>query len=320
MMLPQGQMTVYRSLAELPPAFGPSIAAIGNFDGVHRGHQQILAAIIAQARSQRARSIAITFEPHPDQFLRPTSAPMLLTPTPERLLRLAATGVDAILLLPFDHALAELSARDFVRTVLVEALALRGLHEGANFRFGHRAEAGVVELARFGAEYGFTLHVHQAVRVHGLEVSSSAIRQYVAGGDMTRARWMLGRAFTIVSTPIRDRGVGSRLLVPTINLAPCSGQLPASGVYVTCLTVNGRRFQAVTNVGNRPTFAGAGFSIESHILDFEPIDLTPETPIELAFLHRLRPEVAWPSPEALKAQILRDVAQAKRYHRLASRC
>jgi len=242
---------------------------------------------------------------------------MLLTPTPERLLRLAATGVDAILLLPFDHALAELSARDFVRTVLVEALALRGLHEGANFRFGHRAEAGVVELARFGAEYGFTLHVHQAVRVHGLEVSSSAIRQYVAGGDMTRARWMLGRSFTIVSTPIRDRGVGSRLLVPTINLAPCSGQLPASGVYVTCLTVNGRRFQAVTNVGNRPTFAGAGFSIESHILDFEPIDLTPETPIELAFLHRLRPEVAWPSPEALKAQILRDVAQAKRYHRLA---
>lgn len=318
MKLPRGQMTVYRSLAELPPAFGPSVVTIGNFDGVHRGHQQILSAVIAEARSLRARTVALTFDPHPDHFLRPAQAPLLLTPMDVRLRLLAATGIDAAVVLPFDAALAGLSARDFVRQVLVDALGVRGLHEGANFRFGHRAEAGVAELARFGTEFGFALHVHPAVHVHGLEVSSSAVRERVASGDMTRARWMLGRPFAVRSTPMRDRSVGSRLLVPTINLAPYAGQLPAFGVYVTCLAISSRRFQAVTNVGNRPTFAGAGFSVESHILDFDPVELSPETPIELEFLYRLRPERTWPSPEALKAQILKDVARAQRYFRLAS--
>ncbi len=311
-------MIVYRSLAELPPGFGPSVVTIGNFDGVHRGHQQILAAALAQARALGCRAVALTFDPHPDHYLRPDHAPLLLTPIDERLRLLAATGIDATLVLPFDAALAGLSAHDFVRTVLVDALGIRGLHEGANFRFGHRAEAGVAELSRFGVEYGFTVHVHPAVHVHGLEVSSSAIRERVAAGDMTRARWMLGHPFAVRSTSVRDRGVGARLLVPTVNLAPYAGQLPAFGVYVTYLHVGSRRFQAVTNVGNRPTFAGAGFSVESHILDFEPIDLGPETPVEIEFLHRLRPEIAWPSPEALKAQIFKDVAQAKRYFRLLS--
>ena len=311
-----GQMTVHRSLAELPPGFGPAVVTIGNFDGVHRGHQQILAAVLDEARSLRARAVALTFDPHPDHFLRPADAPLLLTPIDERLRLLAETGIDATVVLPFEDALASLSARDFVRTVLVDALGVRGLHEGSNFRFGHHAEAGVAELARFGAEYGFALHVHSAVHVHGLEVSSSAIRDHVAAGDMTCARWMLGRPFAVLSTTMRDRGVGSRLLVPTVNLAAYRGQLPAFGVYVTCLTIGSRRFQAVTNVGNRPTFAGAGFSVESHILDFEPIDLSPETPVELQFLHRLRPERTWPSPEALKVQIFKDVARAKRYFRL----
>ena len=310
-----GQMTVYRALAELPPGFGPTVVTIGNFDGVHRGHQQILAAVLAEARSLRARAVALTFDPHPDHFLRPADAPLLLTPIEERMRLLAETGIDATVVLPFDAALASLSARDFVRTVLIDALGVRGLHEGSNFRFGHRAEAGVAELARFGAEYGFFLHVHPAVHVHGLEVSSSAIRERVAAGDMTRARWLLGRPFAVLSTTMRDRGVGSRLLVPTVNLAPYTGQLPAFGVYATCLTIGRRRFQAVTNIGNRPTFAGAGFSVESHILDFEPIDLSPETPVKLQFLYRLRAEMTWPSPEALKAQIFKDVARAKRYFR-----
>ncbi len=314
----RGQMIVYRSLTEVPPGCGPSVVTIGNFDGVHRGHQQILAAALAQARALGCRAVALTFDPHPDHYLRPDHAPLLLTPISERLRLLAATGIEATLVLPFDAALAGLSAHDFVRAVLVDALGVRGLHEGANFRFGHRAEAGVAELVTFGAEYGFTVHVHPAVHVHGLEVSSSAIRERAAAGDMTRARWMLGHPFAVRSTSARDRGVGTRLLVPTVNLAPYGGQLPAFGVYVSCLHVGSRRFQAVTNVGNRPTFAGAGFSVESHILDFEPIDLGPETPVEIEFLHRLRPEIAWPSPEALKAQIFRDVARAKRYFHLLS--
>ncbi|HVZ84922.1 MAG TPA: riboflavin biosynthesis protein RibF [Terracidiphilus sp.] len=309
---------VFHSLAEVPTGFGPAVAAIGNFDGVHLGHREILSAVVEQARALGAKAIAITFDPHPDQFLRPEQAPRLLTPIAERVRLLAHTGIDAVLVLPFDADLAHLGARQFVQHVLVDVLHVRALHEGGNFRFGHRAEAGVEELAAFGREFGFTLHVHRALHVHGLEVSSSAVREAVAAGDMKRARWMLGRPFAVRSTQKRDRGIGTEQLVPTVNLAGYGGLLPAFGVYVSRLSIGGRCFQAVTNVGNRPTFAGAGFSVETHMLNFEPVALTAETPLELEFLLRLRPEVAWPSPEALKAQILRDVARAKRYFRLAS--
>jgi riboflavin kinase/FMN adenylyltransferase len=314
---PIGMVPVYRALHEIPPWFGPSIASIGNFDGVHLGHQRILKAVVAEARAGNARAVAVSFDPHPEQVLRPEKAPHLLTPMNERVRLLAGVGIDAVVVLPFDEALAHLSPRGFVEQVLVEVLGVRGLHEGGNFRFGHRAAAGVKELAGFGAEFGFGVQVHSAVRVHGLEVSSSAVREWIAAGDMKRARWMLGRSFEVRSTPARGRGVGTRLLVPTVNLAAYHGLLPAFGVYVTRLTVRERCFQAVTNVGNRPTFEGVGFGVETHILDFEPIDLTEETPLQLEFLLRLRPEMTWPSPEALKAQIFRDVARAKRYFRLA---
>jgi riboflavin kinase/FMN adenylyltransferase len=310
-------ISVFRSVGEIPAGFGPSVASIGNFDGVHRGHRQILAAVVAEARSLAARAVAVTLDPHPEQLLRPDQAPKLLTPMAERLKLLAETGIDAVLVLPFDAALAGLSALSFVRRILVEGLGVRSLHEGGNFRFGHRAQAGVTELAEFGAQLGFTVHVHAPVRIHGLEVSSSAIRERLAAGDLTRARWMLGRPFAVLSSQARGRGIGTRLLVPTINLAPYDGILPAFGVYVTRMTVAGHRFQAVTNIGNRPTFGEASFAVESYILDFEPIDLNEQTPIELEFLLRLRGEMQWPSPEALKAQIFKDVARAKRYFRLA---
>jgi riboflavin kinase/FMN adenylyltransferase len=308
----------FRSVQEIPSAFGPSVASIGNFDGVHRGHREILSAVVAEARSLGARAVAITFEPHPEQFLHPAEAPRLLTPQPERLRLLGLTGIDAVVVLPFDAALACLPAREFVRSILVEALGIRSLHEGGNFRFGHRAEAGVKELAQFGVAFGFSVHVHPAVEVRGMEISSSAIRELLAAGDMKRARWMLARPFSVLSTPARGRGIGTRLLVPTVNLAAYDGQLPAFGVYVTRLTVAGRCFQAVTNVGNRPTFGAASFAVESHILDFEPVELDEQTPMELEFLFRLRGEIEWPSPEALKAQIFKDVARAQRYFRLMS--
>jgi riboflavin kinase/FMN adenylyltransferase len=309
---------IWRSIDEVPETFGPSVAAIGNFDGVHRGHAQVIAAVRAEARAKGCRSVAITFDPHPEQFLRPKFAPKLLTPMPERLRLLTATSVDAVLVLPFCESLACLSAREFVETILIGKLRVCAMHEGANFRFGHKAEAGVAELAAFGREFGFTLTVHMAVETHGLTVSSTAIREVVAAGDMRRARWMLGHTFAVRSTPARGRGIGGRLLVPTVNLAPYSGLLPAFGVYVTRLTVSQRCFQSITNVGNRPTFGEPSFAVESHILDFEPVDLTEETPLELEFLLRLRPEIQWPSPEALKAQILKDIGRAKRYFRLSS--
>jgi riboflavin kinase / FMN adenylyltransferase len=307
---------VYRAIEEIPADFGPSIITVGNFDGVHCGHQNLLRSAAAEARALGFRSIAITFDPHPAQFLYPDIAPKLLTFLPQRLKLLAATGIDAVLVLHFDEALSRVTAPEFVCDVLVGRLGVRGMHEGPSFRFGHGARAGVTELKEFGAEFGFGVEVHPAVRVHGLEVSSSVVRALVAAGDVRRARWMLGRTFAVHSTPARGRGIGAKLLVPTVNLAPYTGLLPGFGVYVTRLWIDGRCFQSVTNVGNRPTFGDASFAVESHILDFEPVDLDETTPLRLEFLLRLRPEIEWPSPEALKAQIFNDVAKAKRYFRL----
>jgi riboflavin kinase / FMN adenylyltransferase len=311
-----GAFAVFRSLDEIPAGFGPTVAAVGNFDGVHLGHRAILAAVAAEAKQTGARAVAITFDPHPEQFLRPAQAPKLITPMPERLRLLSETGIDAALVLSFDAELAALLPREFAQRILVSALSVTSMHEGQNFRFGQGARAGVRELAALGEELGFSVRLHDAVCVRGLEVSSSAVRALVAAGDIRRARWMLGRPFAVLSTPASGRGIGTRLLVPTVNLARYDGLLPGFGVYVTRLKVNGRAFQAVTNVGNRPTFGEASFAVESHILDFEPIELDEQTPIELEFLLRLRGERTWPSPEALKEQIFKDVARAKRYFRL----
>jgi riboflavin kinase/FMN adenylyltransferase len=315
------RIPVFRSAAEIPTGFGPTVASVGNFDGVHCGHREILSAVVGEAHQTGARAVAITFDPHPEQFLRPLEAPRLLTPIAQRLSLLAGAGVDAVVLLPFDAPLANLPAAEFVRQMLAAKLGVRALHEGSNFRFGRGAEAGIRELEALGAELGFAVRVHSAVCTHGLEVSSSAIRALVAAGDVRRARWMLGRPFSVVSTQGRGRGIGTRLLVPTVNLAPYHDLLPGFGVYITrlkaALPTGVRIFQSVTNIGNRPTFGEASFAVESHILDFEPIDLTLNTPIELEFLLRLRGEMTWPSPEALKAQIFKDVARAKRYFRLA---
>ena len=316
-----GAIPVFRAVAEVPADFGPSVAAIGNFDGVHLGHRSILEAAKKEARALGVRSVAVTFHPHPEQVLRPERAPKLLTPLVEERIRLlSCTGVNAILLLPFNETLAKVEGWEFARRVLKEALKIRAVHEGRSFRFGHGARAGVKEMAAMGAEMGFRVHVHHALRVHGLEISSSAVRAAVAAGDVRRARWMLGRPVCVLSTQARGRGVGTRLLVPTVNLAAYEGLLPGHGVYVTRIGIGGRRFQAVTNVGERPTFDGVGFGVETHILNFEPVEMEATTPVELEFLMRLRGEQKFSSHEALKEQILRDVARAKRFFRLVEGC
>ena len=312
-MTTEAAISVFRSLAEVPADFGPSVVSIGNFDGVHLGHREILSAVVAEARASGCKAVAITFDPHPEHFFHLPGAPAILTPLHERIRLLGCCGVDAVLVIPFNTELAEMRARDFVRQVLVDALHTRGIHEGSNFCFGHRAEAGVTELAEMGRESGFTLTVHDPVHVRGLAVSSSAIRQRLTEGDLTRARWMLGRPFSVLSTQARGRGIGSRLLVPTVNLAPYDGLLPAFGVYVSRMYIDGHRFDAVTNIGNRPTFGEPSFAVESYILNFEPIEITPATPIEQEFLYRLRGEMTWPSPEALRAQIMKDVRRAQRW-------
>jgi riboflavin kinase/FMN adenylyltransferase len=194
------------------------------------------------------------------------------------------------------------------------------LHEGENFHFGYQAKAGIDSLEMLGRELGFGVRVYTPQTIRGSAISSSTIRQLITKGDVSHVRALLGRSFAILSTPAAGRGYGTRYTVPTINLAPYAELLPANGVYITTLTIgagtSSETFDAVTNVGNRPTFGADSFTVESHLLNFRPIALDEHTPLTLTFLQRLRPEMRWPNPEALREQIGRDVAKAKRFFTL----
>ncbi len=309
-------MQIFRNPGQLPQDYGATVLSVGNFDGVHRGHRFLLSRVNERARLLCARSVAVTFEPHPSRLLKPEACPPLITPTlEERLALLAETDIDAAVVLPFTAEFAQQSGSKFVTDVLLGQLRAIEVHEGANFRFGNRARAGVDELSTLGRQLGFGVHIYGAQQVHGIAVSSSLIRTMIAAGDVRRARWLLGRSFSMVSTPAHGRGIGTRLTVPTINLAPYDGLIPAAGVYVTRMQIAGECFDAVTNVGTRPTFGAPSFAIESHLLNFHPIELTSATPLHLSFLARLRDERQWPTPEALREQIGRDVRNAQRYFR-----
>jgi riboflavin kinase/FMN adenylyltransferase len=310
-------MQIARSIAELTSLTGPSVVTIGNFDGVHCGHRMVIASVLERARQLTARSAAITFDPHPAHLLHTASRLPLITPLAQKLELLAATGLDLVLVLPFTEELRQWSARRFAETVLRDTLHAAEVHEGETFRFGHNAEAGVDGLVQLGGALGFTVRSYQPFFARGAAISSSRIRGLVAAGRLSEARALLSRSFSVHSTPASGRGYGTKYAVPTINLAPYAELLPAHGVYITTLKIAGERiFRGVTNVGNRPTFGADSFAVETHLLDFEPVDLTESTPLEMTFLHRLRAEQRFASPELLRAQIGRDVAKAQRYFEL----
>ncbi|MES2220187.1 MAG: bifunctional riboflavin kinase/FAD synthetase [Acidobacteriota bacterium] len=309
-------MHIFHTIQEIPADFGPSVVTIGNFDGVHRGHQAVLREVIARARALQAQSVAVTFDPHPVRVLRPQIPLRLITQQQQKLAWLQNSGIDAVLVLPFTRELSRLTAREFARTVLHDSLRAIEVHEGDNFRFGAGADADVSELSQLGEAFGFKVQAHSPTHRRGKIVSSSAVRHAIAAGNMHEARQLLGRPFEVLANPAPGRGYGSRYTVPTINLAPYKELLPANGVYITCLQVNGERFESVTNVGNRPTFGEDSFAVETHVLDFHPIALEESTPLRLLFLDRLRQEIEWPSPQALKLQIGKDVARARHYFAL----
>ncbi len=309
-------MLVFHKLEDVPAEFGPSLVSVGNFDGVHRAHARVLSEIVQRARQSRGKSVAVTFEPHPARILRPDSGLKLLTPLAEKLRLLEGTGIDAVLVLPFGRDLSLMTPRQFAERILKRKLHACEVHEGYNFRFGHKAAGDVNILKQFGHEMGFEVKVYPEQRLRGEPVSSSHIRKLIGEGRVSRARHLLGRPFCILSTPGRGRGYGSKYTVPTINLARYEEMAPKDGVYITCTRVGNERFDSVTNVGNRPTFGADSFAIETHLLNFHPIELTPESEVEICFLDRVRDEIKFPSVEALREQIAKDVKRARRYFHL----
>jgi riboflavin kinase/FMN adenylyltransferase len=308
-------MKIFTSLSDL--TLGPTVATIGNFDGVHRGHRWVIDQVNDRARRLGLKSLALTFDPHPVRVLRPEAPHVLITPMAAKLQQLATTGIDATLVLPFTPELSRLTAEAFAREILRDAVNVREVHEGENFRFGHGAAVDIHGLAALGRELGFTAHAYAPYILRGEPVSSSRIRKLICDAEVSKARALLGRPFAVQSNPASGRGYGTRYTVPTINLAPYPELMPGNGVYITTLKVEDELFEAVTNVGNRPTFGVDSFTVESHLLNFHPIALGPETPLEVTFLKHLRAERRFDSPELLRAQIMKDVAKAQRFFSLA---
>ncbi len=310
-------MKIFRSTEQIPADFGPVVATIGNFDGVHCGHCWVIGQVGARARELGFRSLGITFDPHPVRVLRPELPHALITPLEPKLQLLASTGLDAALVLSFTPELSRLSAEAFAREVLRDGVRAHEVHEGENFRFGYGATVDIDGLARLGRDLGFTTRTYAPFLSRGAAISSSRVRNLIAAGRVSEARALLGRPFAVESTPSPGRGFGTRYTVPTINLAPYPELLPGNGVYVTTLQVGAETFEGVTNVGNRPTFGEDSFTVETHLLNFHPVELLETTPLRLTFLLHLRAEQRWPTPEALRAQIMKDVQKAQRYFRLA---
>jgi riboflavin kinase/FMN adenylyltransferase len=288
-----------------------TVVTIGNFDGVHLGHQQILRGAIDRANATDSMSAVLTFFPHPARVLRPEHAPALLMTLPQRLQAFQCFGMEAALVLPFSHELAKVSAEDFVRRFLVDTLRARTVMVGGNFRFGHKQAGDVGLLVNLGQRWDFEVLVIPPVVLDGVVVSSTAVRSAVREGRMDEAARLLGHPFELAGEIKTGTGQGRKLVVPTLNLATEQECLPKNGVYATENVVGSKTYRSATNVGVRPTFDGHRLAIESHLFDFS--DSLTSGPMEVRFCKRLRDEQKFSGPEALREQVLRDISDAEGY-------
>jgi len=293
-----------------------SVLAIGNFDGIHLGHQAILQEATDRAARNSAVATALTFEPPPLKILRPEAAPKRLSTNQQRLEWFRAVGVEAPVVLPFTLELSKLSPRDFVEKILVNQLRVRALLVGENFRFGHKQAGDTQLLRQLGKSFDFEVITIPPVEAHGEVVSSTVIRREIAEGDVTQAGRLLGRPFVLTGSIVSGTGTGSKFTFPTLNLRVDQELFPAGGVYITrtLLQHESKSRRSVTNIGIRPTFNGTAVSVETHLLDFSG-QVTAKR-MEVRFWKRLRAEKKFSGPDQLRAQIAKDIASANRFFTL----
>ena len=307
-------LTVLHSAEEWAARFGAggrTVLSVGNFDGLHLGHQKILRMVLSRARAAVHTAAAVTFDPHPMKLLRPDNAPRMIETLSQRLAGLEQIGLDAVLVLRFDRALSLLSPEDFLQRILIERLHVAAVLVGANFCFGYRGAGDVRLLTQFGKEHGFDVETVSPVEVGGTVVSSTAIRNAIAEGGVDEAVPLLGRPFSLTGEIRAGAGRGRTILFPTLNLVPEQELLPKLGVYATESVVGGNVFRSVTNVGTRPTFDGRGVTVESHLFGFD--ERISAGAMEVHFHTRLREERKFSGAEELRAQIARDIVAAREY-------
>jgi riboflavin kinase/FMN adenylyltransferase len=304
---------IWRSLAEVPDDLGRTVVVVGNFDGVHLGHQQVLARARVLADEAGLDVVAVTFDPHPMAVLRPEHAPTTLTTLPVRAELLGEAGADAVLAVPFDRDVAAWSPEEFVLRVLVDALHARVVVVGANFRFGRRAAGDVAELARLGAEHDFTA---EGIALDGgpMVWSSTYVRTCLAAGDVAGAAEALGRPYAVRGEVVQGDQRGRELGYPTANVPTAEDvAAPPDGVYAGWLRVldTGEVHPAAISVGTNPTFTGERYRrIESYVLDRTDLELYG-VQVEVSFVEHLRGMTAFDSVEALVDQMALDVEQAR---------
>jgi riboflavin kinase/FMN adenylyltransferase len=317
-------LKVYWNLADVPEDFGPSAVAVGNFDGVHVGHQQILGRCVQMAADRWLKPTVLTFHPHPKKLLAPEMAPASIEPIESRLERMRAAGITQVVVLPFDQELAALSASEFLRRILTGKLDAKAVLVGDNFRFGNKASGDVRLLKEAAPKLGYEVEITEAVSTRGRVVSSSTIRELLGEGRAGLANRLLGYEFCLEGNVVSGHGVGRRETVPTLNLdgrafVEAERVIPRVGVYVTQTQDlnDGRTWPSITNLGYRPTFGGNELTIETYLLEA----LSGESPVRIRVDFRawIREERKFENPEELKAQILRDVGRAQAYWRRRAR-
>jgi len=303
-------MEIVRLGAPLRPQRAPAVA-IGNFDGVHLGHQALVRAAVADARAEAGTAMVLTFDPHPARVIAPERAPRTLLTLEQRAEVLAELGIDVVAVLGFDAAVAALSPQDFVREILVRGLGAKVVVVGERFRFGRDRAGDTALLARLGGESGFRVHAPPVVLQDGQPVSSSRIREALAEGDVVAAERLLGRPFFIDGRVVKGDGRGRQLGVPTANLETRNESLPAKGVYAAWARTakDAKPWPAVANLGERPTFEARGSTVEAHLLGFLG-DLYGSL-LRLSFVRRLRDERRFAGAAELVEQIRRDVEDAR---------
>jgi riboflavin kinase/FMN adenylyltransferase len=305
-------MRVIHAADELKPAGRKVCLAIGFFDGVHLGHQQIIRQTITDARQHEAIALVVTFDRHPNTVVAPSRVPPLIYSLPRKLRTIESLGADTLLLIHFDKAFSEQTGEGFIRALARDLGHVQSLCVGANFVFGHKRGGNVDLLKKLGAELKFTVHGMAAVSLDGRAVSSTRIREAIRAGDLDGVSQMLGRAYSLAGTVVRGDGLGHQIGFPTANLDVTGLALPPHGVYAVLVEVGGKTHRAVLNIGLRPTLQNPNpqLQVEAHLIDFAG-DLYGQE-LEVAFVDKLRAEAKFPSLAELRQQIARDILDAQK--------